>query len=1422
MADPLSMVASILQLISAAKSTIDVAIDMATAHKQQRNLSAELENLEPLLKDFEARLKANPSVNGMKQLVKPLGQFEETMKSMKARLQSSKNSKFSKALAWTFWKKKETEEDLSKLERFKVLLNAWLVMDIWDIGQQQQGNHDQMLKTVTATAKGHDDILNEVKDAVLEQRLLINGAEREKIIEWVSPLNFFSRNEDIFRARQNGTGMWLLDDIQFKDWVLSPGGTLWCYGMRAGKTVLSSIITEFLRSQFPNGNIGVACVYLNHKETETQSPENILAGLWRQLIFGKPLTSGSTAHGLYAKHHEKRTRPSLEEMHTVLHSAVGNYSKVYLIIDAFDEYPELWRHNLLKYLAGFQPELNLLLTSRPHVEPETFFPNTPSLEIRATEEDIRHYVEGQIQGSPRLSKHVQSHPELRQEIETKIISKVDGMFLLAKLHLGSILTKHTVKAIRIALQNLPEDLEHTYNDAMDRIEAQSKEDKTIAHLALTWVANAKRPLSVAELLEAIAIEPDTKSLDREGVVEMVLVLSVCAGLVTVDQDGTVRLIHYTTQKYLDGVQASKFPFAQRDIACACLTYLLYNDFSPLPENRWELRELEQDHALLDYSFRHSLIHATGKYEAMLRHLIMEFLGQASRWAEFWDRIKYNKHHASSPWDVFESGPEFHTPLHLAAVFNLQETVENILTQDPHLWDERKGELLYVSSSFSHIDMVELLLEKGVDVNVAGWTYGNALQAASYQGKEAVVRLLIEKGADVNAQGGEYGNALQAASYCGQEEIVQLLIEKGADVNAQGGEYGNALQAASTESNTPVVKLLIEKGADVNAQGGRFGNALQAASYWRHEAIVQLLIEKGADVNAQGGQYGNALQVASYYGHEAIVQLLIEKGADVNAQGREYGNALQVALYYGHEAIVQLLIEKGANVNAQGGEYGNALQAESYWGHEAIVQLLIEKGADVNAQGGVYGNALQAASYRGHEAIVQLLIEKGADVNAQGGVYGNALQAASYRGWEAIVQLLIEKGADVNAQGGQYGNALQAASDQGQEAIVQLLIEKGADVNAQGGAYGNALQAASYCGHEAIVQLLIEKGADVNAQGGKYGNVLQAASYRGHEAIVQLLIEKGAEVNAQGGEYGNALQAASVLGHEAIAQLLIKKGANVNAQGGIYGNVLQAASVYGNEVLVRLLIEKVVDVNAQGGEYGSALQAAAADGNEVIIQLLVENGADLNATGGKYGSALKAAGVNKHNTVVQWLLSHGADACLLEEAPWSEDDDTETESEEPECDTCNIVLTCLLCIIASTAILCTAPTSRSRRSSAGVSSRYARPSPSPGDDADEDDGTPTASLPPPRSALTHRRWTKPKQIWESRPATLLAAIHPRSRYIHTYPVLTPLPRRARAEDVHAGTARPDEHARRATAASSRPRRRTSSRGLQLYAKAVAWS
>ena len=150
-----------------------------------------------------------------------------------------------------------------------------------------------------------------------------------------------------------------------------------------------------------------------------------------------------------------------------------------------------------------------------------------------------------------------------------------------------------------------------------------------------------------------------------------------------------------------------------------------------------------------------------------------------------------------------------------------------------------------------------------------------------------MKLLLDNGAEVNAEGGIYGNALQAASYSGKETIVKLLLENGAEVNAEGGFCWNALQAGSYSGNEVIVKLLLENGAKVNAEGGRFENALQAASFSGDAAVVKVLLENGAEVNKWGGEYGNALQTALHKGYEAIVKLLLENGAEVKAKGGEY-------------------------------------------------------------------------------------------------------------------------------------------------------------------------------------------------------------------------------------------------------------------------------------------------------------------------------------------------------------------------------------------------------------------------------------------------------------------------------------------------------------------------------------------------------
>ncbi|KAJ7328859.1 ankyrin repeat-containing domain protein [Mycena albidolilacea] len=1019
----------------------------------------------------------------------------------------------------------------------------------------------------------------------------MESTERAQIIDWLSPLNFFLRQADISRTRQSGTGAWLLDDVCFQEWKSGSGTTLWCRGIPgAGKTVLVSMVVDHLDTDSEIKNICVACIYLNHKEAEDQTPGKLLSGLWRQLIFGKDVSL--LAKKLYQRHQEKHTTPSPSEIFEILQPVIGEYSMVYIIVDAIDEYLEAQRRVLLDYLAKMGPTVNLMITSRPHITPDVSLPNLSTLEIHATEHDVRRYVDEQIRISSRLSKHVQTRADLREEIHLKITANVDGMFLLAKLHIESLSSKTTIKTVREALKALPKNLNDSYNEAMNRIESQNEEDRNIAHSALTWVVNAKRPLTVAELQVALAIEPDDRHLNDDSLLDIEIILSVCAGLVILDeQSNVVRLVHYTTQEYFESIQAHQFPNAQTDITRTLLTFLALDDFVDAYWH-WD-KHLPP---LVEYS-QYCLMHAAGQPEAQLRSMILNFIYRAKQW-----KRAVSWRWRSPPWDFWD-WPSEPSALWIAAAANFLEVARILLegTQQSYTTE------ISVAAYYGHLHMVQLLAEHGANVNAKSEYYGNAIQAAAYSGHKNIVQLLLNKSADVNAQGGNYGNPISAAALNGHENIVQLLLNKGANVNAQGGEYGSPIQAAAYNGHENIVQLLLNKGVDVNAQGGNYGNPISAAALNGHENIVQLLLNKGAYVNAQGGDYGSPIQAAAYNGHENIVQLLLNKGADVNAQGGNYGSPILAAALNSHENIVQLLLNKGANVNAQGGHFGSPIQAAAYSGYKNTVQLLLNKGADVNAQGGQYGSPISAAALSGHENIVQLLLDKGVDVNAQGGDYGSPIQAATYRGYENIVQLLLNKGADVNAQGGHFGSPIQAAAHNGHESIVQLLLNKGADMNAQSGHYGSPISAAALNGHENIVQLLLNKGANVNAQGGDYGSPIQAAAYSGYENIVQLLLNKGADMNAQSGHYGSPISAAALNGHENIVQLLLNKGANVNAQGGHFGSPIQAAAYSGYENIVQLLLNKGADVNAQGGEHGSALQVALLHRHKSLVQLLQDNG-----------------------------------------------------------------------------------------------------------------------------------------------------------------------------------------------------------------------
>jgi hypothetical protein len=128
--------------------------------------------------------------------------------------------------------------------------------------------------------------------------------------------------------------------------------------------------------------------------------------------------------------------------------------------------------------------------------------------------------------------------------------------------------------------NKLEVLSLAYTEAMERINGQKAGFRQLAEKVLSWIICAKRPLTITELQEAIAVEDGDSELDKDNLPEVDDMVSVCCGLVTVDEESNIiRLVHYTTQEYFERTQNQWFPDAETIITTTCITYLSFDVFN---------------------------------------------------------------------------------------------------------------------------------------------------------------------------------------------------------------------------------------------------------------------------------------------------------------------------------------------------------------------------------------------------------------------------------------------------------------------------------------------------------------------------------------------------------------------------------------------------------------------------------------------------------------------------------------------------------------------------------------------------------------------------------------------------------------------------------------------------------------------------
>jgi ankyrin repeat protein len=166
--------------------------------------------------------------------------------------------------------------------------------------------------------------------------------------------------------------------------------------------------------------------------------------------------------------------------------------------------------------------------------------------------------------------------------------------------------------------------------------------------------------------------------------------------------------------------------------------------------------------------------------------------------------------------------------------------------------------LLAAASANDLEMAQLFVEKGVDVNAATGKGDTPLHYAAGAGNLAMVRLLLAKGADVNAatnasiqvRKGPIGlnhltPLLYAAPY-GTPELMKTLIDAGAKVNAKDirGMTPLMLAVASETQNTDVARLLMTSGCDLKAKSLMGETALDWARKFGDPEVVGLVEKAG--------------------------------------------------------------------------------------------------------------------------------------------------------------------------------------------------------------------------------------------------------------------------------------------------------------------------------------------------------------------------------------------------------------------------------------------------------------------------------------------------------------------------------------------------------------------------------------------------
>lgn len=189
---------------------------------------------------------------------------------------------------------------------------------------------------------------------------------------------------------------------------------------------------------------------------------------------------------------------------------------------------------------------------------------------------------------------------------------------------------------------------------------------------------------------------------------------------------------------------------------------------------------------------------------------------------------------------------------------------------------------------AHLDVFELLLAAGADVNQVNEYGDTALMMAASYGNVSAVNRLMDLGVSVDSRESRVGRtALMNAVWEGRFEVVELLLQRGADPFVIDFDGKNLLTYAQISGEESVISRARDMGLSEQPE---FREAIEAAERLREEERA----EKLAEASAANGERRRGKVTAGPFVNFTGTAYIDESGKIV-AQLEVFGRSTQVTL-----------------------------------------------------------------------------------------------------------------------------------------------------------------------------------------------------------------------------------------------------------------------------------------------------------------------------------------------------------------------------------------------------------------------------------------------------------------------------------------------------------------------------------------------